>query len=203
MKKLTIILALVMVLSATRTFAQDLKFGHINLQELIALTPERDSAVVKMDNYGKELEETLQGMQQEFQTRYQTYNQKSATWTAAVLEAKTKELQDLQARIQEFQQNAQNEFSQMQQELMTPIIKKAAEAIEKVGKEQGFIYIFDLSVGGVAFKSANSIDVLPLAKQIKALLSIIGAPGMLVAVFGFLGAPTRLGSCATGAAFWG
>jgi outer membrane protein len=119
-----------------------------------------------MDNYGKELEETLQGMQQEFQTRYQTYNQKSATWTAAVLEAKTKELQDLQARIQEFQQNAQNEFSQMQQELMAPIIKKAAEAIEKVGKEQGFIYIFDLSVGGVAFKSANSIDVLPLAKQV-------------------------------------
>ena len=54
----------------------------------------------------------------------------------------------------------------MQQELMTPIIKKAAEAIEKVGKEQGFIYIFDLSVGGVAFKSANSIDVLPLAKQV-------------------------------------
>ncbi len=166
MKKLTIILALVMVLSATKTFAQDLKFGHINLQELIALTPERDSAVVKMDNYGKELEETLQGMQQEFQTRYQTYNQKSATWTAAVLEAKTKELQDLQARIQEFQQNAQNEFSQMQQELMTPIIKKAAEAIEKVGKEQGFMYIFDLSVGGVAFKSANSVDVLPLAKQV-------------------------------------
>ena len=28
------------------------------------------------------------------------------------------------------------------------------------------MYIFDLSVGGVAFKSANSVDVLPLAKQV-------------------------------------
>lgn len=166
MKNVTKILALVMVLFSTQAFAQDLKFGHINVQELIALTPERDSAVVKMENYGKELDETLQGMQQEFQTRYQTYNQKSATWTAAVLEAKTKELQDLQARIQEFQQNAQNEFQQMQQELMTPIIKKASEAIEQVGKENGFIYIFDLSAGGVAFKSDKSVDVLPLAKKV-------------------------------------
>ena len=57
MKKVTKILALVMVLFATQSFAQT-KLGHINMQELINLMPERDSAVVKLENYAKELDET-------------------------------------------------------------------------------------------------------------------------------------------------
>ena len=53
MKKVTKILALVMVLFATQSFAQT-KLGHINMQELINLMPERDSAVVKLEKYAKE-----------------------------------------------------------------------------------------------------------------------------------------------------
>ena len=95
MKNVTKFLALVMVLFATQSFAQT-KLGHINMQELVALMPERDSAVIKIQNYAKELDETMQGMQQEFNTKLQTYQQKNATWTAAILEAKTKELQEME-----------------------------------------------------------------------------------------------------------
>lgn len=127
--------------------------------------PERDSAVVKLEKYSKDLEETMQGLQTEFQTKYQTYNQKNATWTAAVLEAKTKELQDMEQRIQQFQHNAQQEYTQMQQVLLAPVIKKANEAVEKIGKDNGFLYIYDLSVGSIIYKSELSVDVLPLAKK--------------------------------------
>ena len=116
MKNVTKFLALVMVLFATQSFAQT-KIGHINMQELINLMPERDSAVIKLENYAKDLDETMQGMQQEFNTKYQTYQQKSGTWTAAILEAKTKELQEMQDRLQMFQQNAQQEMGQLQQTL--------------------------------------------------------------------------------------
>ena len=84
MKNVTKFLALVMVLFATQSFAQT-KIGHINMQELINLMPERDSAVIKLENYAKDLDETMQGLQQEFNTKYQTYQQKSGTWTAAIL----------------------------------------------------------------------------------------------------------------------
>ena len=94
MKNVTKFLAIAMVFFATQAFAQ-VKIGHININELVELMPERDSAVVKLQNYAKELDETMQGMQQEFNTKYQTYQQKSATWTAAILEAKTKELQEI------------------------------------------------------------------------------------------------------------
>lgn len=164
MKKVTKILALAMVLFATQSFAQT-KIGHINMQELINLMPERDSAVVKLEKYAKELDETMQGMQQEFNTKYQTYQQKSATWTAAVLEDKTKELQGMQERLQVFQQNAQQEMGQLQQQLYAPVFEKANKAIEKIGTEGGFTYVIDLSAGAVIFKGATSIDLLPMAKK--------------------------------------
>ena len=149
MKNITKFLALAMVLFATQSFAQ-VKIGHINMQELVALMPERDSAVVKLENYAKELEETMQGMQQEFNTKLQTYQQKNATWTAAILEAKTRELEEMQ---------------QLQQTLFAPVYEKASQAIDKIGKDGSFTYIIDLSAGALIFKGENSIDLLPQAKQ--------------------------------------
>ena len=164
MKNVTKFLALVMVLFATQSFAQT-KLGHINMQELINLMPERDSAVVKLENYAKDLDETMQGMQQEFNTKYQTYQQKSGTWTAAILEAKTKELQEMQERLQMFQQNAQQEMSQLQQTLYAPVFEKANKALEKVATDGGYTYVFDLSAGAIIFKGAGSTDLLPAVKS--------------------------------------
>ena len=162
MKNVTKILALAMVLFATQAFAQ-VKIGHININELVELMPERDSAVLKLQNYAKELEETMEGMQQEFNTKLQTYQQKNATWTAAILEAKTKELQEMEQRLQMFNQNAQQEIQQLQQQLFAPVYEKAGQAIYKIGAENGFTYIIDMRT--VVFKGEGSVDVLPLAKK--------------------------------------
>lgn len=127
--------------------------------------PERDSAVTKLENYAKELEETMQGMQQEFNTKLQTYQQKNATWTAAILEAKTKELQEMEQRLQMFNQNAQQEMAQLQQSLFAPVYEKASKAVETLAADGGFTYVFDLSAGGIFYKGASSIDLLEDAKK--------------------------------------
>lgn len=165
MKNITKIFALALVFISTQSFAQTNKFGHINFQELVALMPERDSANVKLEKYATELDETLKGMQNEFNTKYQTYNQKSATWTAAILESKTKELEDMQQRLRLFQENAQADYQNQQQTLYAPIIKKAGDALTKIGKEGGFIYIFDLSGNSLLYHSDASVDILPLARK--------------------------------------
>jgi outer membrane protein len=145
--------------------AQDLKFGHINSQELISVMPERDSALVKLDEHAKELDTELNALQTEFQAKYNTYQQKQATWSAAVLETKTKELQNIDASIQQFQQTAQQEYQQLQQMLFAPVFEKANEIVKQIGKERGLIYIFDTSSGSIPYIDAEkSIDILPLAK---------------------------------------
>jgi outer membrane protein len=164
MKLFSKLLAVVFIFSTASAFAQGNKFGHINIQELINLMPERDSAVVKLEKYSQELQETLTAFQTEYQTKVTTYQQKQATWTAATLEAKQKEIVDLEARINSYQQNAQAEYQQMYQLLFAPVYKKANETLEKIGKAQSFTYIFDTSGGTIPFIGAESVNVLPLAK---------------------------------------
>ena len=165
MKRIATVITLLICVIGTAS-AQNLKFGHINSQELIGLMPERDSALVKLQNYTNEVEETMAEMQQEYQTKANVYQQKQATWTAAVLEAKQRELLELQQRLEQFNQTAQQEYQQMQQIFLSPVFQKANEAIAKVARNNGVTYIFDLSSGGVIFFDDKvSVYILPMAKS--------------------------------------
>jgi outer membrane protein len=145
-------------------FAQNYKFGHISTQELIMLMPELDSVQVKVEAYAKELQEQIQSMQLEYQTKLVTYQQKQATWSVALLEAKQKELQDLGTRIEDFQRTAQEELQRTQQQLMQPVYLKANKTIEKVAKQEGLTYVFETTAVPY-FNPEQSIDILPLVKK--------------------------------------
>ena len=56
MKNIIKLLAVVMVCLSTQAFAQNFKFGHVNVQEAIALMAETDSANVQLQKYAKELD---------------------------------------------------------------------------------------------------------------------------------------------------
>ena len=154
-----------LILSAASISAQNLKFGHINSQELLMAMPERDSAEAKLKKFAKNLQDEIETLQVEFNKKYQDYLQKKATFTDAIREMKEKELSDLQQRSQEFEQTAQQDYQKQQGELMKPIVDKANAAISKVAKANGFVYVFDVSTGAVAYFSDQSIDVLPLVKK--------------------------------------
>jgi len=147
------------------TFAQtNLKFGHINGQELLMTMPEREGAETKLKTYGQELTEQIEELHVEYNNKVQSYMQRRATLTEAIREAREKELAELQQRIQEFEQTAQQDYQRVQGELMRPLMEKADAAIKKVAEREGFIYVFDVSAGSVVYFSKASIDILPLVK---------------------------------------
>ena len=166
-KIIKLILVALMLLVPTVNYAQKaLKFGHINSQEIIQLMPERDSAVNKLQKFRKELSDTYDGLQAEFQTKYKKFQEDEKTLNDLVRKTRQEELQQMQQRIQQFQETANQQIPQKQSELMQPLIEKLKNAITEVGKEGGFIYIFD--IGGntnVLFYSAESQDVSALIKQ--------------------------------------
>ncbi len=159
------IMIVALFLCAANVGAQNLKFGHINSQELMIAMPERDSAEVKLKNYAKQLQEQIETLQVEFNKKYQDYLQKKATFTDAIREMKEKELNDLDQRSKEFEQTAQQDYQRQQGELMKPIVEKANATIQKVAKANGFIYVFDISSGAVTYFSDQSIDILPMVKK--------------------------------------
>jgi outer membrane protein len=70
-----------------------------------------------------------------------------------------REISDLERRIQEFQQQAQEEIGKKEQEVLTPIIDKARKAIDEVAVEKGYTYVFDASLG-VLLYAKDSEDVM-------------------------------------------
>lgn len=141
-----------------------LKIGHINSSELMSYMPGRDTAQKALMDFAKELEEQLQLMTKEFETKYQDYLANEARFTEIVKKSKQKELTDLQSRVMEFQESAQDELQNKEVELLRPLLKRAQDAIQAVAKEKGYTYILDTSTGTVLYFE-DSDDVLSLVKK--------------------------------------
>ena len=158
-------LAILFVFAGQRTMAQSLKFGHINRNELIQLMPEFDSARVQLEKLNTDLTNALEMLQVEYNNKADAYLKESKNLTDLVRQTKEQELQDYQNRMATFQNNAQTQLQEKQVTLFTPITEKADKAIKEVGKENGYIYIFDLSANQVAyFDETKSTNVLALVK---------------------------------------
>jgi outer membrane protein len=164
MKRFTTI-AVLLVFVVASGFAQTLKFGHVNSDELVKAMPEFDSATAKLEKFRKELVNTIEQLSVELNNKNDAYTKDSKNLTEIVRQTKEQEIVDLNRRLQEFQQNAQEQFQNKQVELFQPITAKVDKAIKDVGKENGFIYIFDISKGDLLyFDEAKSTNVLALAK---------------------------------------
>ncbi len=139
------------------------KFAHVNFGELVQLMPEADSAMVQLEAANNEAQETYNSMVSEFQSKYDQFEQKQASWTPAVRESKQKELMDIQTRVQEFQQAIQQDMNQLQNTLMAPIYQKAQDVVRNLAKEKGVIYVYDSS-SLLYIDDAQSIDLTPEAR---------------------------------------
>jgi outer membrane protein len=167
MKRFIGILTLItiIVLTGIKAEAQTFKFGHINTDELLKAMPEYDSALVKLQNLQKTLQNQLEIMQVELNNKAAAYTKDSKTLTDIVRQSKEQELQDMQNRIQDFQNSAAQKLQDEQNSLTAPIFAKVDKAIKDVGKEGGFTYVFDVAKGQVLyFDETKSTNVLALVK---------------------------------------
>jgi outer membrane protein len=158
-------LVIIVTFAGQDVVAQNFKFGHINRNELIQAMPEFDSARVKLEKLSTELQNTAELLQVELNNKYETYLKESKNLTDLVKQTKEQEIQDAQKRLSDFQTNAQTQLQEKQVELFNPVTEKADKAIKEVGKENGFIYVFDLSQNVIAyFDEAKSTNIMALAK---------------------------------------
>ncbi len=160
---LKLTLALVMVVGATSLYAQ--KFGRINTNELIAAMPETAEAQTNLDAVIKDYSDMFETMQVEINTKMADLQKNEATLSESMKQLKYKELQDLSARMEEFQRSAQQEIQQKQAELMQPVQEKAMAAIKAVAQAGAYTAIFDTAIPTMVYvDEASVVDVLPAVK---------------------------------------
>ena len=145
------------------------KFGHMNSQDVITAMPEYTKAQTDLDAMAKQYQEEMQRTQEEFNKKYQEFLAQADSLPRNIAERRQKELQDMDQRQQQFQQEVYQSMQQAPQDAWTPIYQKLETAIQAVGKAEGVIYIFDIARTPVAYIGAESVD---LTAKVKAQLGI-------------------------------
>ena len=156
------ILAIAIVSMAIVLHAQ--KFGHVTSELVLQAMPEYDSAQAELQQLQQHYSLEVERIQVEINKKIEEFNQGESTMSALIKEAKASEIQELQMRLQNYSQTAQQDLQQQSMVVIQPVMDKARAAIEEVAKEYGLIYVFDLSQGNPIYTSEESLDMLPMVK---------------------------------------
>ena len=149
------------------TFSQSiLKIGHVDIAEILAALPERDSAAIILGKETKEIQSTYDDMTVVYNKMMDDYEKGVSTYSELVKKNKESELLDKQKRLQEFEQNASASLQKRNSELIQPILNKIIKAVDKVATDNGFTYILDVSKGSVVFTSKDSQNINQLVLKI-------------------------------------
>lgn len=163
MKKYVMIafVALTGLFSAT-AMAQS-KIGYINAQAVIEAMPEAKTAQTSLQTYAEGLDTDGKSLIDEYTAKTKDFNDKAATMTDNIKEIKAREIQDIQKRIEDYKQAAEQKIDAKRAEVLKPIYDKARKAIEDVAKEKGYTYVIDGS-SGILLVSPASDDLMPAVK---------------------------------------
>jgi outer membrane protein len=164
MKKLFKVALVAGFMMFTAGFAKaQTKIGYVDFNAVIESMPDLKPVQGKLQDYQKTFTDQLQKLQGEFQTKYQAYEKNSKTMTDAARTASESELQDMQKRIQDYNNNAQQQVQAKSNELFKPISDKAKAAISAVAKEKGYTYVIDSGSTGLIV-SPPSDDLMAAVK---------------------------------------
>lgn len=139
----TLLIAAIFILGANQTINAQAKTAHVDVSEIMSKMPAMLDAQKQLDALSKTYDTDYSKMVGEYQAKLKKYEAESTTVTDAINGERSKEVQDMQKRIQEFGQNAQKELQQKESDIVKPIMEKVRTSIQKVGKAKGFQYILD------------------------------------------------------------
>ncbi|MCH4155844.1 MAG: OmpH family outer membrane protein [Muribaculaceae bacterium] len=144
--------------------AQAQKFGTINSTEIYNLMPEKATAEATLKTVSDKYQQEYQNLQTEFEKKYKDFQALGADTPQTIKDRRMQELQENQQKIQTFQETASQDIQKQQQALLAPIQDKINKAIQAVGAEGGFTFIYDLAVPAVVFTGNGATDVSALVK---------------------------------------
>ena len=163
-----IILVLVLCLGCLSMFSQKaVNCAHVDVQAIFGEMPEKAAATKEVEDYAKTLEDQMQVMYKEYETKMKEYSENKDTWSALIRQDKEEAIMSLQQRIQNFQQQAETDLQNREAALLEPITNKIKEAITAVASEQGLTYVYDKTT--LLYTSPDATDI---TNDVKAKLGI-------------------------------
>lgn len=140
---------------------ENLKIGHVNIQEIVQQLPVTDSIQNVLKKEADDMEKMFNEMLQEHETNVKKFDSEKNTYSDFVRSSKESDLMEMATKIQNYQQTANQQLQKRNMELIQPVYGKINGAIEKVALRNNFTYVLDLSNGSVAYHSPSSENLNP------------------------------------------
>jgi len=148
MKKMkTLLVALAIFAGATSFMNAQSKVAHIDAQALIESMPEYKAAQTSLEKIQRSYETEIKAMMKELDTKAKQYDAEASSKTDAENQKRFEEIQDMQNNVQAYRQQAMQDLDTKRADIFKPILEKAQTTIQKVGREQGYQYVLDSTMG--------------------------------------------------------
>lgn len=142
------------------------KIGFTNVDYLLSQMPELKTIEAEIKTKEAQYQNLLQARQKELQDKFAAYQKNAPTMSEVIRTDTEKQLQNLQASMQELQQNASTELQQKQQQLLAPVLDKIDKAIKEVAKENGYTFVISSDISNqlspVLLYSTDEYDITNL-----------------------------------------
>ncbi len=162
--KLKIFLALLVIFFSNEYISAQ-KFGYLNSTELLSVHPYVKGADSILVIYQNQLMSEGQKLVASFQKSYEEYVKEANSGNLSKIQMQERENQLglEQNKIKDYETEMQKKVLEKREELYKPILDNIQNAINTVGKENNYTFIFDSGTGGLLF--ANTADnVLQLVR---------------------------------------
>lgn len=162
------ILFVVVLAFASLSVNAQLKIGYVDSDTIMDILPDAKDAQTRLDALIAEWREEVQRMQNEWQSKYDDYEQRKLIMSDQKKAEAEKELVALEDKITNYRQQKfgpTGELFKKQTELMEPIQNKIFNIIEEVAEEEDLDFVFDRS-GDITFLYAKQeYDITPLVLE--------------------------------------
>jgi len=161
------VLCLLIIIAFSEAFvnAQNLKFGHLNMQSVLVAMPEYTSALDSLRKINEKYALQEETLQVEFNKKYNDLTENQMGMDSLILQSKIAELQSMQQNLENFQQLASEKLQKLQNDLLAGIMKKLEGVVKEIGQELDLIYVFDMSSKNPIYASDKRIDIYPMVKD--------------------------------------
>lgn len=142
----SILLTAILVVGGSMSANAQAKTAHVDVNEIMTKMPAILEAKKQLEKITQTYEAEFTTMRNEYQAKVTKYSAEAEKNTDAINQERMKEVADMEKRIQDYGQTAQQELQKKEQDLFKPIQEQVKLSIAKVGKAKGFQYVLDASM---------------------------------------------------------
>tara|TARA_B100000965_G_scaffold183606_1_gene153296 strand:+ start:927 stop:1457 length:531 start_codon:yes stop_codon:yes gene_type:complete len=144
----------IVVLVFLSVLVSEFKIGYLNADKILTELDEVRQVQIQLEKEQRKIESDYMNLEMELDSLFRSYEQQKMLMSEERRQKLEKTLTDKQAEIQRFQAEKvgpQGEIYKIHDQLMAPVYAKIDEAIQKVGKQEGYDYIFNVVSGGIVY----------------------------------------------------